>query len=388
MAEDWAIDVRKYAPDASDAVISGIVRHCGIALQSRDASLVSFTDPAETARVRESFCRRKLGLTLDDAELDAAIARVGERMSGDTTRNRVTVYYLLAEMFGKLHLFGSADPAAGPDAGMADTPAPQEPQGDPDGPPVTAAATAAPVPPDPAASATPNPSAPEAFTSAAPVPPDPSAPMGFTTAAPAMAAAAALGGRPAHAHAVARESERDDGGVVGTALVVLGGLAVVIIGAATAGSILGTWEPETPSVVATPAATMAEAPMPAPVAPAIPEGAGVVAQDVNGTPQLSVYFDTASAEVVPDFATAATALKAYVDANPGSVLAVSGYTDPRGDAAFNAELSKDRAQNVAAALAALGIPAAAIDLEKPAETVDTTTSYENARRVDIKVKGS
>ena len=47
MAEDWAADVRKYAPDADDKVISGIVRYCGIALQKRDSSLVSFSDKEE-----------------------------------------------------------------------------------------------------------------------------------------------------------------------------------------------------------------------------------------------------------------------------------------------------------------------------------------------------
>ncbi|MGD8551299.1 MAG: DUF2853 family protein, partial [Methyloceanibacter sp.] len=41
---DWSVDVKKYVPDADDTAIDGIIRHCGIALQSRDASLVSFTD--------------------------------------------------------------------------------------------------------------------------------------------------------------------------------------------------------------------------------------------------------------------------------------------------------------------------------------------------------
>jgi outer membrane protein OmpA-like peptidoglycan-associated protein len=348
MAEDWAIDVRKYAPDAEDAVIAGIVRHCGIALQSRDASLVSFTDPAETDRVRENFCRKKLGLTHSDAELDAAIARVGERMSGDTTRNRVTVYYLLAEMFGKLGLFGATE--------VADTPA-----------------APAPVEPRPIMAAAP-----------APATPAPAAVRPAAAVAPAVAAAATLASSRAHA----RPREREGGDILGTALVVLGGLAVIIIGAATAGMILGSWRGEAPVVVAAPVAapTVAVAEAPAPAAPAIPEGSGVVAQDVDGKPQVSVYFDTASAEVSPDFAAAAAPIKAYVDANPGTRLAVSGYNDPRGDAAFNAELSKNRAQSVAAALAALGIPAEAIDLEKPAETTDTSTTFENARRVDIMVK--
>lgn len=105
---DWAADVKKYAPDADDAVIAGIVRHLGIALQKADSSLLSFTDAAETTRVREGFLKKKLALTEDDATLDAAIAAVGAKMKGGHRHNRVTAYYLLAEHFGKLGLFKKA----------------------------------------------------------------------------------------------------------------------------------------------------------------------------------------------------------------------------------------------------------------------------------------
>jgi Protein of unknown function (DUF2853) len=106
MTGDWAVDVKKYAPDADSKAIAGIVHYCGIALQKRDSSLVAFTDKEEVARVRDHFLKKKLGLTNSDADLDAAIAAVGEKMKGDRTRNRVTVYYLLADHFGKLPIFG------------------------------------------------------------------------------------------------------------------------------------------------------------------------------------------------------------------------------------------------------------------------------------------
>jgi hypothetical protein len=109
---DWAADVKRYVPDADDGVIAKIVSYCGIALRTRDASLVSFTDTVETDRVRENYCKKKLGLTEPDAVLDSAIAAVGKRMSDTNYRNRVTVYYLLAEHFGKLGLFGAAAPVA------------------------------------------------------------------------------------------------------------------------------------------------------------------------------------------------------------------------------------------------------------------------------------
>jgi len=105
MADDWAADVKKYVSAADDKAIAGIVRHCGIALQNRDSALVSFSDRKELARVRDSFLRKKLGLTEDDAELDRAIAGVGEKLKGVSSKNRVTVYYLLAEHFGRLSAF-------------------------------------------------------------------------------------------------------------------------------------------------------------------------------------------------------------------------------------------------------------------------------------------
>ena len=102
---DWAADVKKYAPNADDKVIAGIVRHCGIALQKADSSLVSFSDQAELDRVKKGFLTKKLALPTDE-EKDAALAAVGAKLKGVSRKNRVTVYYLLAEHTGKLGLFG------------------------------------------------------------------------------------------------------------------------------------------------------------------------------------------------------------------------------------------------------------------------------------------
>ena len=106
MSGNWAADVKKYVSNADEKAIAGIVRYCGIALQKRDSSLVSFTDKEEVARVRDNFLKKKLGLTDSNAEFDHAIKAVADKMKGDRTRNRVTVYYLLAEHFGKLSAFG------------------------------------------------------------------------------------------------------------------------------------------------------------------------------------------------------------------------------------------------------------------------------------------
>lgn len=108
MAEDWAADVKKYAPDADDDAIKGIVRYCGIALHKRDSALVSFSDKTEVDRVKNNFLKKKLALTSSDEEMDAALAEVRTTLAGDRTKNRVTVYYLLADHFGRLGDFVKA----------------------------------------------------------------------------------------------------------------------------------------------------------------------------------------------------------------------------------------------------------------------------------------
>ncbi|SHN57544.1 DUF2853 family protein [Erythrobacter sanguineus] len=107
-AIDWADDVKRYVPSADNGAIAGIVHHSMVALKTRDASLVSFGNPAETRRVRESFCKKTLGLTDPDAALDSAIAAVGQRMSDSTSPHRVTAYYLLADHFDRLGQFRAA----------------------------------------------------------------------------------------------------------------------------------------------------------------------------------------------------------------------------------------------------------------------------------------
>ena len=97
---DYLPDVKKYAPNASDAHVAAIVKYCGIALRGKDSQFVSVTDPAEVKRVVDGFCAKKLGLDAKTAE--AAVKTVGEKMKADRTKHRVTVYYLLAEHTGTM----------------------------------------------------------------------------------------------------------------------------------------------------------------------------------------------------------------------------------------------------------------------------------------------
>ena len=97
---EYAADIAQYTANVDARAVETIVKYCGIALRSRDASLVSSSDPEELARVRDGFATKKLGLASDAA--DAGIRRVVERMKGDKTKHRVTFYYLLAEETGTM----------------------------------------------------------------------------------------------------------------------------------------------------------------------------------------------------------------------------------------------------------------------------------------------
>ena len=99
---DHAADVQRYATAVDAAAVAGIVKHLGIALKSKDASVVSCSSKSELERIRESWLKKALKLTASDADLDAAIKGVCETMKADNSKQRITFYYLLAERQGKL----------------------------------------------------------------------------------------------------------------------------------------------------------------------------------------------------------------------------------------------------------------------------------------------
>lgn len=376
MAEDWAADVKRFVSDADDKVIAAIVRYCGIALQKRDSSLVSFTDPVETGRVRENFLKKKLGLTQPDDVLDGAIAAVGERMKGSNFKNRVTVYYLLLEHFGLLHMFGGAEPAA--DVVL---------DADHDGPGVVpggaavagaAAAGLSAMAAAGGASAEPEPAPPPPIretVSAAPINPPP----------PASSVGAAQG-----------LSSTSSAGKGGSKLWLWLLLGLIALGLLWWFFLRGSGKPTAPPAPAEVVAPAIPAPAatgpvdlstaPAEGAAVIPEGAGVTVETRDGKPVAKVYFETGKADVVPAFTETAAGLKAYLDGHSGSALAVSGFNDKTGNAAANAELSKNRAQAVKAALVSAGIADSAVELVKPSDTTDTSTNNAAARRVEVVVR--
>ena len=104
--QDHAADVRKYSKSAVDeAALAGLLKTYRLVLSKADTRYVACADQAERERVRESFLKKKLGLSGDG--LDAAIEEVCAAMKADRTKSRLTFYYLLAERFGKLGSFAA-----------------------------------------------------------------------------------------------------------------------------------------------------------------------------------------------------------------------------------------------------------------------------------------
>ncbi len=95
-------NVKKYDEAADEEIVKKIVNHLGIALNSKDASLVACSDEEERNTVRDSWLKKKLGLEADDADLDAKVMAVCETMKEDKNKCRVVFYYLLAKTEDKL----------------------------------------------------------------------------------------------------------------------------------------------------------------------------------------------------------------------------------------------------------------------------------------------
>lgn len=118
-----------------------------------------------------------------------------------------------------------------------------------------------------------------------------------------------------------------------------------------------------------------------------PAGAGVLAWLSNETPALKVYFDSGKTDVSGEFTAKSSELVSYLKAHTDAKAVISGFNDPTGDAAKNAELSKHRAEAVQAALVAAGVPQDQTVLEKPADTTDTSAASNSAsRRVEVVVR--
>lgn len=101
---DHVADLKQYTASVDEAVVEAMANTYRLVLSQSDSALVAFSDEAELETVKQNFLIGKLGLSASD-DLDGGIAAVGAKMQGVNRKNRLTVYYLLAEHFGKLSVF-------------------------------------------------------------------------------------------------------------------------------------------------------------------------------------------------------------------------------------------------------------------------------------------
>jgi outer membrane protein OmpA-like peptidoglycan-associated protein len=171
------------------------------------------------------------------------------------------------------------------------------------------------------------------------------------------------------------DDDRDDSRKVGL-WVVFSSVAVLLLG------VLGF------AVVRTmkgPAAPVAQTAVAASAAAAATEAADVLVDYTTTTAALATtYFESGSAALQPDAEPAMAETVKALAADPGKRVLLSGYHDASGDPVQNAELAKQRAKAVRAALLAAGIPLNQVLLRKPESTTGTGTERE-ARRVEIRL---
>ncbi|RYY97476.1 MAG: OmpA family protein, partial [Comamonadaceae bacterium] len=110
----------------------------------------------------------------------------------------------------------------------------------------------------------------------------------------------------------------------------------------------------------------------------IPDGASVRVD--NGV--VKFYFASGSADLAPGAAEALAAVIKGVEG--GRKAVVSGFHDTTGDPAINEQLAKKRAEMVRDVLTGLGVPAAKVDVQKPAVTAGSGNDAQ-ARRVEVKL---
>ena len=86
----------------SDDLIIKVTTALGPSIYKQDAEVVSCTDSSELETVKKNFLQEKLGLTVSESELDAAIKKACEAMgSSNKHKYRALFYALLAKEFGK-----------------------------------------------------------------------------------------------------------------------------------------------------------------------------------------------------------------------------------------------------------------------------------------------
>jgi len=99
-------EAKKLNLSISDDLISKVAIGLGPVLYNKDTATVACGQADELATVKTNFLKKKLGLTNDDAELDAAIQEVCQQLgSSNRSKYRVHFYALLTMKFKKESIY-------------------------------------------------------------------------------------------------------------------------------------------------------------------------------------------------------------------------------------------------------------------------------------------
>jgi outer membrane protein OmpA-like peptidoglycan-associated protein len=169
--------------------------------------------------------------------------------------------------------------------------------------------------------------------------------------------------------------EQDQGTRIGVG-VALGVVLLLIISLLGWLTMRGGKAPATATAVASAAPAAAATPVVVPGEPMF------VDAPLTGTVAGTLFFAVGKAELPADAPIALAAIKAAAGAD--KKLLISGFHDATGDAAMNAELAKNRAKAVRAALQGEGIAPERTVLRKPESTTGDGSNQE-ARRVEVRV---
>ncbi len=157
------------------------------------------------------------------------------------------------------------------------------------------------------------------------------------------------------------------------------GLIFLLVGAVVA-SVIGFGAYKARANAAKKVAPPAVAAAAAPVAPATAPAADAASVKVeNGV--VKFYFASGKTELAQDGAKALADILAA--AKTGKKVGISGYVDPSGDAAKNAELAKQRAFAVRDLLTSSGVPEGQIVLVRPNDIKAGSTTATEGRRVEV-----
>ena len=98
---DYVADIKKYTDSVDEDIVASMEKTYRLVLSQADSAVVAHGDPAQPETLKKDFLIQKLGLS-DGGRPRRPIAAGGGRVKGVSRKNRLTVYYLLAQQLGKL----------------------------------------------------------------------------------------------------------------------------------------------------------------------------------------------------------------------------------------------------------------------------------------------